>query len=104
MKAYIPKVKLSILVPVTLLSGFFLTGSTVATADPASDNNRTNNEQYEKKEDARKYDQRNDLDESRRGIEGTVVPETDSNSTYQQNHNPRNPSEQSPAEIMPDRN
>lgn len=104
MKAHISKVKLSILVPVALLSGFFLIGSTAATADSSSDSNRANSEKYEKKEDARKYDQRNDLDESRRGIEDTVIPETDSNSTDQQNHNLRNPSEQSPAEIMPGRN
>lgn len=104
MKAHISTVKLSILVPAALLSGFFLTGSTAAIADSSSDSNRANSEKYEKKEDIRKYDQRNDLDESRRGIEDTVIPEADSNSTDQQNHNLRNPSEQSPAEIMPDRN
>lgn len=104
MKAHISKMKLSILVPAALLSGFFLTGSTAATADSSSDSNRANSEKYEKKEDTRKYDQRNDLDESRRGIEDTVIPETDSNSTDQQDHNLRNPSEQSPAEIMPGRN
>ncbi len=104
MKAHISKMKLSILVPAALLSGFFLTGSTAATADSSSDSNRANSEKYEKKEDTRKYDQRNDLDESRRGIEDTVIPETDSNSTDQPNHNLRNPSEQSPAEIMPGRN
>lgn len=104
MKAHISKVKLSILVPVALLSGSFLIGSTAAIADSSSDSNRANSEKYEKKEDARKYDQRNNLDESRRGIEDPVIPETDSNSTNQQNYNLRNPSEQSPAEIMPGRN
>lgn len=104
MKAHISKMKLSILVPAALLSGFFLIGSTAATTDSSSDSNRANSEKYEKKEDTRKYDQRNDLDESRRGIEDTVIPETDSNSTDQPNHNLRNPSEQSPAEIMPGRN
>lgn len=104
MKAHISKVKLSILVPVALLSGSFLIGSTAAIADSSSDSNRANSEKYEKKEDARKYDHRNNLDESRRGIEDPVIPETDSNSTNQQNYNLRNPSEQSPAEIMPGRN
>lgn len=106
MKTHISKVKLSILVPVILLSGFFLIGSTAATADSSSDSNRTNSEKYEKREGTRQYDQRNDSDKGRRGIEDkdTLIPETDSNSTNQQNQNLRNPSEQSPAEIMPGRN
>lgn len=105
MKTHISTVKLSILVPAALLSGFFLIGSTAAMADSSSvTSNRANSEKHEKNENTRKYDEQNDSGEDRRGIEDTVIPETDSNSTNQQNQNLHNPSEQPPAEIMPGRN